>query len=45
MRLRCLLVMTFAVVPGLLPVPDVFGRDLTFDDRVDAQDAIARVYY
>jgi N-acetylneuraminic acid mutarotase len=45
MRLRRLLVIALAVSPWLLRIPDAFARDLTFEDRVNAQEAIERVYW
>jgi N-acetylneuraminic acid mutarotase len=44
MRLRRLLVIALAVFPWFPLIPDAFARDLTFDDRVNAQGAIQRVY-
>ena len=45
MRMRRLLLVAFAVSPGLFLIPDAVARDLTFEDRVKAQEAIERVYY
>src|SRR5712671_641023 len=45
MRTRQLLVVALAVVPWLSLIPDAVARDLTFEDRVNAQEAIERVYY
>jgi hypothetical protein len=43
--MRRLLVLALLVSPWLFPIANSFARDLTFEDRVNAQEAIERVYY
>src|SRR6267142_437619 len=45
MHLRRLLVIALTVFPWLLLGSNAIARDLTFEDRVHAQEAIERVYY
>ena len=45
MRLRRVASIALALSPWLLLFSDAFARDLTFEDRVNAQEAIERVYY
>jgi len=45
MRLRRLLIVALAVSPWLLLASNAIARDLTFEDRVNAQEATERVYY
>ena len=45
MRLRRLLTVALAVLPWLFLISDAFARDLTFEDRINAQRAIERVYW
>src|SRR6266446_1620136 len=45
MCLRRLLTVALAVFPWLLFASIAIARDLTFEDRVNAQEAIERVYY
>jgi N-acetylneuraminic acid mutarotase len=45
MHLRRLLTVTLAISPLMFLAPHAIARDLTFEDRVNAQEAIERVYY
>jgi N-acetylneuraminic acid mutarotase len=45
MRQHGLLTIALLVFPGLFPASPASARDLTFEDRVNAQEAIERLYY
>jgi N-acetylneuraminic acid mutarotase len=45
MRLRRTVSLALAIYPWLFVIPEALARDLTFEDRVNAQEAIDRVRY